>query len=149
MPEKQKRIGRPPKKPKPGTRVSLGLKVTPRIKARLDAVARASGRTQSQEAERLLEQAFSEEDAFGGPELRQIVYLMASSFALNGNASASGKPPKEWLRDPGHYGTAVMAVVDALLIGRPDNFKRQVIDMLGAKLAHGFPSQEIKNERQH
>ena len=139
MTEKVKRIGRPVKKPKPRTRVSLGLKVTPRIKTKLDAAARSSGRTQSQEAERLLEQSFSEEDAFGGPEIRQIAYLMASAFAINGNASACGKPPKEWLQDPGHYGTAVIAVVDALMIGRPEEFKKRLISMLGSKLAYGLP----------
>lgn len=50
--------GRPIKAPTPGTRVSLGLKVTPEIKRRLDQAARDSGRTQSQEAELRIEQSF-------------------------------------------------------------------------------------------
>jgi hypothetical protein len=56
-----KRIGRPTKAPQPGKKVSLGLKVTAEIKNRLDAAARASGRTQSQEAERRLEGSFEHE----------------------------------------------------------------------------------------
>jgi predicted transcriptional regulator len=40
------------------TLVSLGLKVTPEIKQKLDEAARASGRTQSQEAELRLERTF-------------------------------------------------------------------------------------------
>lgn len=56
-----KRTGRPTKTPKPATRVSLGLKVTPDIKMQIDAAARASGRTQSQEAEMRLEQSFRDE----------------------------------------------------------------------------------------
>ncbi len=52
------RIGRPMKPAVEGNRVSLGLKVTAEIKGRIDAAAKESGRTQSQEAERLIERAF-------------------------------------------------------------------------------------------
>ncbi|MFZ2075645.1 MAG: hypothetical protein WAV38_03140 [Xanthobacteraceae bacterium] len=51
------RIGRPMKPPAEGKRASLGLKVTAEVKAHIDAAARESGRTQSQEAERLIERA--------------------------------------------------------------------------------------------
>lgn len=44
-----------------GKRVSLGLKVTPDIKNKLDAAARANGRTQSQEAEARLERSFDDD----------------------------------------------------------------------------------------
>jgi|GEM_PF-3642767 len=57
MPIKKKRTGRPAKKATPGSRVSLGLKVTAQIKDLLDAQAKASGRTQSQEAEMMIERA--------------------------------------------------------------------------------------------
>lgn len=49
--------------PKPGERVSLGLKVTADIKSRIDAAAKASGRTQSQEAELRIERSFWLDDA--------------------------------------------------------------------------------------
>lgn len=55
MTDQQKRTGRPPKAPTPGKRMSLGLKVTAEIKDRLDRAVRASGRTQSQEAEARLD----------------------------------------------------------------------------------------------
>jgi hypothetical protein len=51
-----KRIGRPPKTPTT-KRVSLGLKVSEEIKRLIDSLAQASGRTQSQEAEYLIERA--------------------------------------------------------------------------------------------
>ncbi|MDA9521470.1 hypothetical protein XI06_14195 [Bradyrhizobium sp. CCBAU 11434] len=54
-----KRIGRPVKPVQEGTRVSLGLKVRPEVKARIDTAARNSGRTQSQEAEHLIEMALA------------------------------------------------------------------------------------------
>lgn len=44
-----------------GQRRSLGLKVTPDIKNRLDAAAKANGRSQSQEAEARLEQSFRDD----------------------------------------------------------------------------------------
>jgi hypothetical protein len=59
MTKASKRLGRPFKPPLKGKRVSLGLKVTADVKRHIDAAARASGRTQSQEAERLIEQALT------------------------------------------------------------------------------------------
>jgi hypothetical protein len=57
MTKEAKRIGRPMKAPARGKRVSLGLKVTAEVKRHIDKEARASGRTQSQEAEALIERA--------------------------------------------------------------------------------------------
>jgi hypothetical protein len=72
MPQEPRRIGRPAKAPEPGSRVSLGLKVTGDIKGRLDATARANGRTQSQEAEARLERSFHEEELL--PQLLELAY---------------------------------------------------------------------------
>jgi hypothetical protein len=57
MRRETKRIGRPMKAPRGKARVSLGLKVTAEVKRHVDAAAKASGRTQSQEAEALIEYA--------------------------------------------------------------------------------------------
>ena len=57
-----KRIGRPTKAPEPGKRVSLGLKVRAEVKQHIDKAARDSGRTQSQEAELLIEKALWDEE---------------------------------------------------------------------------------------
>jgi hypothetical protein len=67
-----RRTGRPTKRPTPGARASLGLKVTNEIKQRLDAAAKANGRTQSQEAEARLERTFQNEDLL--PQLLRIAY---------------------------------------------------------------------------
>lgn len=53
------RIGRPMQAPVKGKRTSLGLKVSPDIKRRIDQVARDSGKTQSQVAEALIERALA------------------------------------------------------------------------------------------
>lgn len=55
--KKRKRIGRPTKKPKPGERVPLGLRVTPEMKKRLEKAAIKNGRSISQEAELRLDRS--------------------------------------------------------------------------------------------
>ena len=72
MDEKPKRIGRPTKAPKPGERVSLGLRVTADIKQKLDEAAARSGRSQSQEAELRLERSFEREELL--PEVLTLAY---------------------------------------------------------------------------
>jgi hypothetical protein len=57
MKKSAKRIGRPVKPSMTAKRVSLGLKVTSEIKRVIEALALASGRTQSQQAEYLIERA--------------------------------------------------------------------------------------------
>jgi hypothetical protein len=59
---KHPRLRKPAREALPGQRVSLGLKVGWDIKNRLDAVAKQRGTTQSQEAERRIEQTFSAEN---------------------------------------------------------------------------------------
>jgi len=64
--------GRPTKKAKPGTKASLGLRVTANVKDRLEHAAKLSGRTQSQEAEYRIERSFDRADLL--PELLQAAY---------------------------------------------------------------------------
>lgn len=112
--------GRPTKAPKAGERVPLGLRVTAEMKRKLDAASERSGRSQSQEAEFRMERSFSEEDAFGGPELRRMAIMMAASFGHAGHMHAGQRPAAEWLKDPDAYQAAVIAVVTELLIWMPD-----------------------------
>jgi hypothetical protein len=72
MVEHSKRIGRPTKAALPGTRVSLGLKVRSDIKELLETAARASGRTQSQEAEARLERSFDHQELL--PQVLELAY---------------------------------------------------------------------------
>ena len=53
----KKRIGRPTKKPRPGERVPLGLRITPDMKRKLERAALKSGRSLSQEVERRIERS--------------------------------------------------------------------------------------------
>jgi hypothetical protein len=62
---KAKRRGRPFKAPKPGKRAPLSLLVRAEIKKLVDERAKASGRTQSQEAEMLIERCLQYESVHG------------------------------------------------------------------------------------
>jgi len=128
----RKRTGRPTKRAIPGTRVSLGLKVTPAIKDRLDQSAMASGRTQSQEAELRLERSFGREDLL--PETLALAYgheagglLFAAGMVMTkvGVTAAhelsirSRSGPRNWLDDPYSYDQAGRALVDFVDRARP------------------------------
>ena len=68
----RKRHGGPPKREYgPGERVALSLRMTPDLKRRLDAVAEAGGRSQSQEAEIRLEKSFWMDDLVGARLIRR------------------------------------------------------------------------------
>jgi hypothetical protein len=125
---KEKRLGRPPKTAMPGKRVSLGLKVTSVTKQRLDEEARKHGRTQSQQAELMIERAFAVEEQFGGPEMLAIVNLIAGAFLRGGQlgAQACQHPewtPAEWMNDLFCYRAAVHSAIDALAAAQPPGLK--------------------------
>jgi len=143
MPIPLKKIGRPTKRPTAGVRVSLGLKVTPQIKERLDGAARSNGRTQSQEAEVRLERSFDREDLLSqglslayGRELAGLLLLLASALEATGRlahtlaegnrAHAAGTrrtaiPARrgDWLDDPYAFDQAARAALRILEAARP------------------------------
>src|SRR5438067_2091755 len=117
-----KGTGRPGRKPQPanqGKRASLGLKVTPEIKNRLDAAAKENGRTQSQEAEVRIEQSFRDQksavlfaDAYYGRELAALLEAVGRAMRDAGaHAAASSAAAKlgapDWLTNPYGYDAAV------------------------------------------
>jgi hypothetical protein len=85
MQKMARRGGRPAKVAAPGQRAVLGLRVRADIKNLLDATAKASGRTQAQEAERLIELglAWEQQGRFTLPaELQHVaIELLAANAA--------------------------------------------------------------------
>lgn len=126
------RIGRPIKTPESGERVTLGLRVTADMKGRLGDEAVRNGRSLSQEAEIRLEQSFKEEDAFGGPQLREIAHQMAGAFARGGRAGARARghpkwPPATWMQDPYCFKVAMKEVGWALAMAHPKSDRAEQI----------------------
>jgi hypothetical protein len=126
------RPGRKPRAANQGQRVSLGLKVTPEIKNRLDAAARARGRTQSQEAEARLERSFRAEDEVKGA--LALAYgrrvggiLLVLARAMNDAGWGSGliktnsfEGAADWLDEPWAYDQMVQAAKTVLEAFRPE-----------------------------
>jgi hypothetical protein len=131
MAKQRKRIGRPTKKPKPGKRVSLGLKVNSEIKMRLDDVAAANGRTQSQEAELRLERTFRAEDAAHqqlalayGERAAAVVLMIARAMHEAGTCAAFAvthtlEGSVNWLDVPYGFDQARKAANRILDLARP------------------------------
>src|SRR4051794_14645318 len=115
------RTGRPTKAAKPGTKASLGLKVTAAIKARLEKEASTNGRTQSQEAEVRIERSFERQSLLAevlslkyGRKTARLVLVVAEAadmaleafgiMAVQANvqppSAAAIRSDEDWLGDP-------------------------------------------------
>jgi hypothetical protein len=164
-----KRIGRPPKEPVPGTRHSLGLKVTADIKARLDKAARESGRTQSQEAEARLERSFDRADLLS--EVLSLTYgrrlagiLIELGVVMQSAAHVLGYDPKvreDWALNVEALGAAQEAARTLLRLLKPTtrpagewdvhaSVTRQIKAANAAVEAHmDLLAEEIRKEKPH
>lgn len=100
--------GRPRKVGLPGERYPLGLRVSWEAKERVDGAARRNGRTQSQEAERLIELGLVFDAQLGGGRLarlfQNLVQIAKDMYPEGDN----------WLDDPDEYGFVLDAWGEAL-----------------------------------
>ena len=131
MSQGTKRTGRPLKRAEVGKRASLGLKVTPQIKERLDRAAGESGRTQSQEAEVRLERSFNREDLLSealilayGRELAGLLMTLGTTMQRAGRhagfmATYTTESANTWWNEPRAYDQAVQAAVRLLEAAAP------------------------------
>lgn len=76
------KMGRPPLPPDKRRGASIGIRLTPENRERLEKAAEANGRSMSQELSARLEQSFLEEDALGGRQLRSMFGLLANAAVL-------------------------------------------------------------------
>jgi predicted transcriptional regulator len=113
--------GRPKRKPKRGERVHVGFRVPPDLKRRLEAAAKTSTRSISQEAELRLEQSFRSQDFLGGVEVQQLLDKVALAFAHEGQLAADSKRKRgEWAGDPECYQAAMLGAMETLLLQQPE-----------------------------
>lgn len=120
-------------RPTIGKRVSLGLRVTPEMKKKLDAAAEANGRSQSQEAELRLARSFDRVDLLGevlalafGERLAGLLIMLGIVMADQGRRITDRK--RDWTSDSVAYDAAVFAAMRLLDCGRPDGSKASVSD---------------------
>jgi hypothetical protein len=105
-----RRSGRPTKTvtlTKPA-KISLGLKVVPEIKQLIDIQAKISGRTQSQQAEHLIERAVAYDKAFEAMrttlEMIERRNVDAALYRLGYRPIRSPKTDKKLWAEPGYPG---------------------------------------------
>lgn len=118
--------GRPTKQAEPGAKASLGLKVTPAIKTRLEEAAAASGRTQSQEAEFRIERSFDRQDLLSevliasfGRRQAGYIQLMLRAYADAGTVAGRlvdpfGTEIKNWTESKWAMQQAMAALNEAV-----------------------------------
>jgi hypothetical protein len=104
--------------------VDLKVRMKEPLRVSLETAAKARGVSMNAEAVARLERSFSEESAFGGPDLRDAVFSMVAAFAYNGEraAQAEGHPEwtaRDWLADPDCYREAMLAAMESLLMKQP------------------------------
>jgi hypothetical protein len=124
MAETTRKRGRKAKPASQGARVSLGLKVTPEIKNRLDAEAKRNGRTQSQEAEVRLENSFRYRDALSevlglryGEPIAALTILIGDIMDRGRSVASMTRAHEKWLDDQETFDW-VVKIVNAELFER-------------------------------
>ncbi len=104
--------------------VQLKTRMREPLRARLEASAKERGVSLNTELVDRLEQSFTKENSFGGPQIANMARLMAAAFLRGGQrgARALGHPKwkvDQWIFDIACYESAVAAVVDALHLMQP------------------------------
>jgi hypothetical protein len=144
MAEPKRRVGRP----SVGERVPLGLRVTPEMKARLDAAAELAGRSQSQEAEFRLERSFDRGDLL--PDVLSLAYgrqmagiLMMLGVTMDDVADLHVNTRRRhwrrsdlhWTEDPAAFELARLVAITLLSALRPAGDTRRLIRRRDAEKA--------------
>jgi hypothetical protein len=99
-----KRIGRPLKPPSKGKRAPLSLLVRPDLKREIDKLATVNGRTQSAEAEALIERALAVEGTLKamGTTLPQLRWKTAEAILRERGHLPKHTPHGDIWYPPGH-----------------------------------------------
>jgi hypothetical protein len=118
--EKRRRRGGQRKPAATRKRNNLTFRTRDQLRAQLERMATASGRSISEEIEYRLTLSFSHDDAFGEPAMRRIAILMAVAFHSAGNLSSGGKPVAEWINDPEVFRRATFGTIYALFSAIPN-----------------------------
>jgi hypothetical protein len=95
------------------------------LRKKLELAAKARKASLNNEVVARLEKSFVEEDAFGGPDAKRMVHLIAASFVNGGAVAAhamgmSEWKNDEWMSDQYCYSRAVHAAVRELLLSQQD-----------------------------
>jgi hypothetical protein len=127
----------------------LNLRTTTALRDQLEAAAKGSGRSLTQEATARLARSFDQDAAYGDPEVRRIAVAMAVAFNLAGQFYSDGKPG--WTRNRDAYNAGMWGVIDALLTGIPDITDEEIaleIAVLKGKLLTRIMQRRLREQEQ-
>ena len=140
-------------RPSVGERVALGLRVTPEVKRQLDASAKQSGRSQSQEAEFRIEWSFDRNNLLSevlsltyGRQVAGILMMLGSAMNHAGATAlfvAAGGPLLDdktdltnWIDHPDAFEQAKLGVAEVLEAICPQGDLSQAQSAIGAHVAN-------------
>jgi hypothetical protein len=144
--------GKPGRKPHPanqGERVSLGLKVTPEIKNRLDAATADTGRTQSQEAEWRLDRSFQQQHlldqvfdlSYRDPQLVALLLQLGEAMRDTITSTTGSIRNPAWVDNPWAFEQVARAATFIIEAHRPEGEiqppNATVLPYLGERIARG------------
>ncbi|MBV9859869.1 MAG: TraY domain-containing protein [Alphaproteobacteria bacterium] len=127
-----KRVGRPRTRASETAGDYVGFRASRDLKQRLEAAAKASGRSLSTEAQFRLERSFDRESLFPdslklafGPGLSGMLFMLGRVMSESGRSAlfqkSNGAPASAgWLADPFAYAEAVAAAIKVLEEFRPE-----------------------------
>lgn len=127
-----KRRGPAPKGDYADKAATISTRITQELRDRIEAAAKKSGRSLSQEMETRLRRTFREEDElakqFGSPEAARVFQALAVTLNMIRNPE---NPEADWLHDPYAFALAADAIHTTLYLVRP----KEATDPF---LAHGL-----------
>lgn len=94
--------------------VDIKIRFKEPLRARIERAAKQRGVSMNAEMTDRLERSFSQDDSFGGAELRWFAHLMATAFAIGGQRAAGDRTPHEWTKDKHALAAATVSVVGAI-----------------------------------
>jgi TraY domain len=139
-----------PRKANPAQlRYPLNLRMNAEQRAQLEAAAKVSGRSLTQEATARLARSFDQDATYGDPEVRRVAVAMSVAFSLAGQHYSDGRPG--WTKNRDAYLAGMRGVIDALLTGIPDVTDREIwleIECLKSSLLTRIAQRRLREQEQ-
>jgi hypothetical protein len=128
--------------PDPGKRVHLSLAVPQKLKRDIEKEANARGWSISVEAAQRLQSTLSQDAVLGGPDVRNVALLVASSFAIAGQRAGKERGVRDWAKDGDCYATAALNAIEALLRAAPTPLSNLQVGAIESRVQTIFLNQQ-------
>lgn len=149
-----KLVGRPSIKKPLDSRVTIGLRVTGRLKDRIEEAANANHRSLSAESEFRLERSLAFDALFPSEDVLAWAHVMAHDFAASGAIEGRRKglgTDRQWMADPECLQAATMGVLrllsqNMLAAGCDPETVALIFGLQAHRVKHPATSEWVKDE---